>query len=139
MSAQWKPSKSQCELMMQAAALIVGKGVGAIFLEAVMRGDNSNISLNDLLLNDGESGLVDLVSWSTFKKGAPLTEGRQAEIDFYIRPKRFDCDSLLSNMIVQVLDGEIIYITENIPNGYCFVSDAERAIKAKPKKVAKSV
>lgn len=137
MSAKWKPSKSQCELIMQAAALIVGKGVGAVFLEAGMRGDASNISLNDLLLNDGETDLVDFVDWSTFKKGVPVTEDGQAQVDFYIRPKRVVDDTLLSNLIVQVLDGEIMYLTENGTEGYCYIKDAERAIKAKPAKVSK--
>lgn len=137
MTAQWKPSKSQCELMMQAAALIVNKGVGAIFLEAGMRGDASNISLNDLLLNDGETDLVDFVNWPTFKKGVPVTEDGQAEVDFYIRPKRVDGDNLLSNMIVQVLDGEIMYLTESYAGGYCYMKDAERAIQAKPPKIMK--
>lgn len=138
MTAKWKPSKTQCELMLQAAALIAGKGVGAIFLEAGLRGDNSETSMNELLLNDGETELYGFITWANFKKGVQVTEDGRAEVDFYIRPKRAGEDNLISNMSVQVLDGEIMYLTENSPRAInCYIEAAENAIKNRPPKPAK--
>ncbi len=133
MSKVWKPSKSQCATILQAAALIVGKGVGSIFVDAGLRFDDEKESLNWLLLGE-ETDVVDFVSWSEFKKGVQLTDDGRAEVDFYIRPKNVRDTNLLSNLYVQVLDGEIVYLTEHGPEGYCYLFDAERAIQARPKK-----
>jgi hypothetical protein len=112
----WKPSEAQCKIIKAAAARESEIKPDQIKLEPGMRLNRedeaveSSINIARVTKNtDGsweDTDLDDRLSWSTFRKGVPLTEDGRAVVDFYIHRYGLN-DELYGNIIVFFENGQL--------------------------------
>lgn len=117
MTAIWKPTQAQCDLIRRAAAREVDRTSRfSLTLRPGLRYNTernvSPASMNIALISNepdwDDTDLFDFSDWATFRKGVPLTEDGRAIVDFYVRDRNEG--ELLSNISLDYAGGKIVRI-----------------------------